>query len=85
MLLFSIYVFPIKRKKILNNNYHSCVGSLISPLQFFSSLQKSSGYHAAIHLHNSLPHILKIPFHSKDFFSLAELFDNFSQMNHFPR
>ena len=56
MLLFSIYVFPIKRKKTLNNNYHSCVGSLISPLQFFFSLQKTSGYHAAIHLHNSLPH-----------------------------
>ena len=35
MLLFSIYVFQIKRKKILNNNYHSCVGSLISPLHFF--------------------------------------------------
>ena len=56
MLLFSIYVFQIKRKKILNNNYHSCVGSLISPLQIFFSLQKTSGYHAAIQLHNSLPH-----------------------------
>ena len=55
MLLFSIYVFQIKRKKFLNNNYHSCVGSLISPLQFFFSLQKTSGYHAVIHLHNSLP------------------------------
>ena len=66
MLLFSIYVFRIKRKKILNNNYHSCVGSLISLLQFCFSLQETSGYHAAIHLHNSLPHILKIPFHSKD-------------------
>ena len=48
MLLFSIYVFQIKRKKILNNNYHSCVGSLISPLQFFFSLQKTSCYHAAV-------------------------------------
>ena len=40
MLLFSIYVFPIKIKKILNNNYHSCVGSLISPLQFFFLYKK---------------------------------------------
>ena len=98
MLLFSIYVFQIKRKKFLNNNCHSCVGSLISPLQFFFSLQKTSGYHAVIHLHNSLPHFFKIPFYSKDityfvfrflllifFLTLAELFDNFSQMNHFPR
>ena len=89
MLLFSIYVFQIKRKKFLNNNYHSCVGSLISPLQSFFSLQKTSGYYAVIHLHNSLPHFFKIPFYSKDityfvfrflllifFLTLAELFDN---------
>ena len=41
MLLFSIYVFQIKRKKFLNNNYHSCVGSLISPLQFFFFFTKN--------------------------------------------
>ena len=40
LLLFSIYVFQIKRKKILNNNYHSCVGSLISTLQFFFLYKK---------------------------------------------
>ena len=65
MLLFSIYVFQIKRKKFLNNNYHSCVGSLISPLQFFFSLQKISGYHAVIHLHNPCLIFLKDHFIQK--------------------
>ena len=42
MLLFSIYVFQIKRKKILNNNYHSCVGSLISPPAIFFFFTKNN-------------------------------------------